>query len=375
MKSGGLPASAPDEQDRAGPQSSETTRGGRERGTYSGASEIEPSTRAHSRSRSSRTDVLVGAVDLGHARQSRLTVGRPRALRILASDPPPPVSSRGSRPEFGQRRLAQAHHRRAACQREGAVLVHQIDLHVHSRLGGAHLHRVDHGRRHAGQLLVVVAAALPAVSRRDRGRCWCPLLRWMIADVRAGLFVDPAQLHRGDGLGRRLDGASAPLGLHAGVGRSAAERSLESLVAGRLDRDAPHRARRVEHGGERAREDLFSPDAWPLPGRSPRDTVKNSSYVGSRPPATSKLRGVDERRYRRLVVSPEDGAARDCGTHPSSSRQGLDAVGGLHGIHVRSQRHMRSASSPVPRTRDCRYPRRSWPPCRPRARRPPRPRR
>ena len=41
------------------------------------------------------------------------------------------------------------------------------------------------------------------------------------ADVGAGLVVQPAELHGRDGLGRRLDGAAAPLGLHAGVGRLA----------------------------------------------------------------------------------------------------------------------------------------------------------
>ena len=268
-------------------------------------------------------DVLVGAVHLHHA-GVRLTVGRPRALRMLASEPPPLGMQLGLEAQGGHGGLAQADHRRAPGEGKGPVLLHQGDVDVHAGLRGARLQGVDHGRRHPGELLLVVAAAL-ALYLAEVGDDVGADSAVDHADVGAGLLVQTAQLHGRDGLGRRLDGAAPSLGLDARVGGPAPEGRLASaLLTGGLHRDAAHRARRNRTPRRTGSAGRSRRSAWLRPGPISSETVKNSSYDGKGcARALSSSVACTQGRHGRLVVGAEDGAAAGCGTrrrHPRTAR-------------------------------------------------------
>jgi len=120
--------------------------------------------------------------------------------------------------------------------------VYQTDIDVDPRLNGRLLNCIDHRRRHAGQLLLVMPAALTfdhAVVGHDVGGNAAV----DEADVGAGLFIEAAEPHRAYRPSGGLDRAAAALGLHAGMSGPAVERSPEGLHAGSLDYDAADRFR------------------------------------------------------------------------------------------------------------------------------------
>ncbi len=141
---------------------------------------------------------------------------------MFASDPPPLVKSRGSRPRADTAALPSRTTRERAVRAEGPIFVHQVDLDIDSGPSRSLLKGIDHRCRDVGKLPLVVTPAfspeLAQIGHYVGGHSSSD-----DPDVGAGLLVDAAQGHGGDGLGRRLDCASATLGFYAGVGRAPAE--------------------------------------------------------------------------------------------------------------------------------------------------------
>ena len=222
-----------------------------------------------SRSRSSKRDVLVGTCARGSCRSRELTVGSPRALNTLASEPPPLGKEIGIRPPVRPRpplpvappapeRTVRTPDTRAPCRRRRRRPPRR-------HLAAAHR---PWPASTCGQFGLVVASTLCphdaqighdvlSTTPFDHARHW----RWSRRrDVR---------VHRRDRPRGRFDSAPAELGFQACVRRHSSEGCHDGLLARRPHGDATHRPGGVEHGTPNGpAQQLLGHDAW-LPRRLP----------------------------------------------------------------------------------------------------------